>query len=100
MYQTTLIQHIIVSFDRSPLWEMQSSPKRNCLSICLCGVCLHVYQHCFFFSMPNQVTWTTIGAENSIVVGKVCGMLNLRNEKMLVEKGGNIDQTCLNTLIY
>lgn len=43
MYQTTLIQHIIVSFDRSPLWEVQSSPKRNCLSICLCGVCLHVY---------------------------------------------------------
>jgi hypothetical protein len=50
--------------------------------------------------MSNQVTWTTIGAKDSIVVGKVCGMLNLRNEKMLVEKGGNIDQTCLNTLIY
>lgn len=44
--------------------------------------------------MSNQVTWTTIGVEDSIVVGKVCGMLNLRNEKMLVEKGGNIEQTC------
>ncbi len=62
--------------------------------VCLCGVCLHVYQHCFFLFMSDQVTWTTIGVEDSIMVGKVCGMLNLRSERMLVEKGGNINQTC------
>jgi hypothetical protein len=44
--------------------------------------------------MSDQVTWTTIGVEDSIRVGKVCGMLNLRSERMLVEKGRNIDQIC------
>jgi hypothetical protein len=44
--------------------------------------------------MSDQVTWTIIGVEDFIEAKKVCGMLNLKNERMFVEKGGDIDQTC------
>lgn len=69
--------------------------------VCLCGVCLHVYQHFFFLLMSDQVIWTTIGLEDWIYWGKKSlWNVKFKEWKNACWKGGKHWSNMLHILVY